>query len=61
LPHIDVYFKSLASEVLLKKSKEIEASKSHTDNRTCDWLWRYGWEVMDHPARSLDLEHGINI
>lgn len=25
------------------------------DNRTCDWLWRYGWEEMDHAPHSPDL------
>lgn len=34
--------------------KEMEVTGSHTANRTCDWLRRYGWEVTDHPPDSPD-------
>jgi hypothetical protein len=27
----------------------------HTANQTCDFLWRYGWEVMDRHPYSPDL------
>ena len=27
---------------------------SCTANHTCDWLWRYSWEVMDHPPYGSD-------
>jgi hypothetical protein len=29
-----------------------------TPNWACDWLWRYGWEVMDHLPTGLDLTSG---
>jgi histone-lysine N-methyltransferase SETMAR len=30
-------------------------ARPHTANRTCELLWRYNWEVLDHPPYSPDL------
>ena len=33
----------------------MEITGSHTANWTCDWLQRYGWEVLDRPSCSPDF------
>jgi len=33
----------------------MEIPGPHSDKKTCDWLWHYSWEVMDHPLYSPDL------
>jgi len=46
---------SLASQVILKGSKQMAITWPHTANHTCNWLQCYVWEVMDHPPCSPDL------
>jgi len=54
--HISVCFKSLASQVLLRRSKEMDiAGLNQTANWTCDWLQCCWGEVTDHLPCSPDL------
>jgi hypothetical protein len=55
LLHVGVCCISLASQVLLKESREKEITGSHTTNRTYHWVERYRWEVMDEPPNNPDL------
>ena len=41
--------------MLLKGAKAIENSGHNFAHWTCDWLQRYGWEVVGHPPTSADL------
>jgi hypothetical protein len=52
LLHVVIFCKSVASQVLLKGSKEVALNGPRIANRTCDWL---GWKVIDHPACSPGL------
>jgi len=47
---VGIYSNFIAIQVLLR-----ETTGQHTASRHCDWLWRYGEEVMDHPAYSPHL------
>jgi hypothetical protein len=55
LPLVHIRCISLASQVLLKGSKETEMTGPHNANQTSEWSRRYSWEVMNHTAYSTDL------
>jgi hypothetical protein len=46
--------KLLATQAF-KEAKQMAITWPHTDNQTSEWLWHYGWEVMDLPPHSSQL------
>ena len=60
LLHIGVCCKSVTSQALLKRSKDIWATVTHTGNHTCVWLRCYSWFVLDHPPYRPDLMPSYN-
>jgi hypothetical protein len=55
LLHFSVSSESLASQVLLREFKLLEATGHHTADWTCGWLERYGLKAMVHPHYSPEL------
>lgn len=48
------FYKSLASQLLLKESKNMYNTWPSIADRTCECVWRYGWQVMDRAHWSTD-------
>ena len=54
--HVDFCWNFFVIQVLLKWSEEREITGPHTANWSCDSLQPYGWEVMNCPAYSPELD-----
>jgi hypothetical protein len=48
-------FRNKSVHGFFKGSKEVEITRPHISNQTCDWLWQASWEVMDYLPYSSDL------
>lgn len=53
--YVDICYKSLANQALLKGAKEVNITGPYTANQTGNWLWHYSWEVKDFISNSPGL------